>query len=146
MPRGCRDLTVAAASLLLGLGAGMAGAQANDEQAAEPSATDRALGELSAAYESLADLLNSGSEEAVGRVQGDIENLGDWEYKIVDIADAEPAAMEAELNVLGNERWEAYWMESRRDGVRVYLKRQSVSYLSRVPLSTLLRLLAGGVQ
>ena len=133
-------------ALAVVVGPGVASAQQADDQAAERSATERALEELSAAYQSLAGLLDQGSGEAVDRVQGDIENLGDWEYRIVDLEDDAPEAMEAELNALGNERWEAYWVEPRRDGIRFYLKRPSISYLSRVPLSTLLRLLAGGAQ
>ena len=111
-----------------------------------PTATQRALDELSSAYESLAGLLDQGSDEAVERVQGDIENLGDWEYRIVELEETGTEALEAELNALGNERWETYWVEPTRNGIRFYLKRPSVSYLSRVPLSTLLRMLAAGGQ
>ena len=113
-------------------------------QAEAPTTTERALAELSAAYESLAGLLNQGSDQAVERVQGDIENVGDWEYRIVELEDGDTEALEAELNLLGDERWEAYWVEPTRNGVRFYLKRPSISYLSRVPLSTLLRMLAAG--
>jgi hypothetical protein len=126
---------------------GARAAVAQPAEAAEPaSATQRALDELTAAYESLAGLLDQGSGEAVERVQGDIENLGDWEYRIVEFEDTGAEALETELNALGNERWEAYWVESTRDGMRFYLKRPSISYLSRVPLSTLLRMLAAGGQ
>jgi hypothetical protein len=123
-------------------------AQPADEAPAEaaPTATERALEELSSAYQSLAGLLETGSDEAVDRVQGDIENLGDWEYRIVELEDTGTEALEDELNALGNERWETYWVEPTRDGIRFYLKRPSVSYLSRVPLSTLLRMLAAGGQ
>jgi hypothetical protein len=113
---------------------------------AEQSATERALAELTAAYAGLAGLLGQGSGEAVDRVQEDIENLGDWEYRIVELSGASSAVQEAELNALGDDRWEVYWVESSTDGVRFYLKRSSISYLSRVPLSTLVRMLAGGGQ
>lgn len=112
----------------------------------ERSATERALEELAAAYEGLSGLLGQGSDEAVDLVQDDIENLGDWEYRIVDFADASAEELETELNALGNERWEAYWVQASTDGVRVFLKRPSISYLSRVPLSALVRMLAGGAQ
>lgn len=119
---------------------------AESDEAQAPTATQRALEELSSAYESLAGLLDQGSDEAVERVQGDIENLGDWEYRIVVLEDTSTEALESELNALGNERWETYWVEPTRDGIRFYLKRPSISYLSRVPLSTLMRMLATGGQ
>jgi hypothetical protein len=119
---------------------------AQDDETLPESATERAVEGVSSAYDALARMLNQGSDEAVQRVQGDIENLGDWDYRIVDFANAPAEELEAELNALGDERWEAYWIESRPEGLRVFLKRSAVSYLSRLPLSTLLRLLAGGAQ
>ena len=110
----------------------------------DATATDRAVERLAQTYDELAALLERNSGDAMGWAQEDIENLGDWEYRIVELDDESPEALEAELNTLGDERWEAYWVESTRRGVRVYLKRSSISYLSRVPLSTLGRLLGGG--
>jgi hypothetical protein len=110
------------------------------------SATARALEELAARYEELTGLIDSGSGEAVDRVQEDIENLGDWEYRIVMLAQGSSESMEAELNALGDERWEVYWVEPLGGGIRVYLKRPSISYVSRIPLATLIRLIAGGAQ
>jgi hypothetical protein len=115
-----------------------------DQSAADQSATDRALEELSTAYEGLAGLFNQGSGEAVNRVQEDIENLGDWEYRIVEVPNGSAEMQEQRLNELGNERWEVYWVQPATDKVWFYLKRPSISYLSRVPLSTLLRVIAGG--
>jgi hypothetical protein len=116
------------------------------EDAGQQSATDRALEELATAYEGLAGLFDQRSGEAVESVQQDIENLGDWEYRIVELPDGLAERQEAALNELGNDRWEVYWVESSPAGIRFYLKRPSVSYLSRVPLSTLVRVLAGAAQ
>jgi hypothetical protein len=52
--------------------------------------------------------------------------------------------VQAELNQLGDERWEAYWIEPTANGIRVYLKRTSFSITSRVPLTALIRALASG--
>ena len=107
---------------------------------------DQSLAQLSAAYDELAGRLQDDSGDAIDWAQEDIENLGDWEYRIVSF-DAMPAeAIEAELNALGNERWEVYWIEPSADGMRVYLKRPAVSYLSRVPLGAMLRMFGGGTQ
>ena len=107
------------------------------------SATERALDELSSAYQTLAGLIGQGSDEAMDRVQGDIENLGDWEYRIVALHNSAVDSIEDKLNRLGDERWEVFWVESSAEGTRFFLKRPAISYVSRVPLSTLLRLLSG---
>jgi len=110
---------------------------------AEDSATARALEELTAAYDTLAGLLGQGSDAAVEGIQGDVENVGDWEYRVVLLADLSAESIESELNALGDERWEVFWVEPAGREIRFFLKRPAVSYLSRVPLSTLLRMLGG---
>lgn len=117
-----------------------------DQPAAAPasSMTARMVEQLSAVYADLAALIGDNPGEAVGWAQDDIENLGDWEYRIVEIDEREDAAIEAALNALGNERWEVYWVTDGNGSAKFYLKRPSLSYLSRVPLSTLFRLLPGG--
>lgn len=113
-------------------------------EAEDASAATRAMEELTAAYESLAAMLGQGSGEAVERVQSDVENLGDWEYRVVELSNDSIQVVAEELNVLGDERWEVFWVESTPGGMRVYLKRPAVSYLGRFPLAALLRLLAAG--
>jgi hypothetical protein len=115
----------------------LAGCQGDSGQ---PSATERALDELQTRVENLTD---GRTNEAVDWAQQDVENIGDWEYRIVELAGDD---LEVQLNALGDERWEAYWVESSANGRRVFLKRPSISYLSRVPLSVLVRMLAGGAQ
>ena len=140
-------MTLLAALALACLLTGAASAQeatGDEGAAADGAAADGALDDLVAAYEALAGMLGQGSEEAVDRVQSDIENLGDWEYRIVELANESSDVMADELNALGDERWEVFWIEPAPAGLRVYLKRPSVSYLGRVPLTTLLRLLAIG--
>jgi hypothetical protein len=110
----------------------------------EPSMTARMVEQLSAVYADLAALIGDNPAEAVGWAQEDLENLGDWEYRIVEIDEREDAALEAELNALGDERWEVYWVATRDDRMRFFLKRPALSYLSRVPMSALVRMLAGG--
>ena len=110
----------------------------------DASAAARAMEELTAAYESLAGMLGQGSGEAVERVQSDVENLGDWEYRVVELSNDSIEGIAEELNALGDERWEVFWVESAPQGMRVYLKRPAVSYLSRIPLAALIRLLAAG--
>ncbi len=74
----------------------------------------------------------------------DLLRIGDWEYKIVDMAEESAESRQARLNELGAERWEAFWIEPAPSGIRVYLKRRSRSFLEKIPLSDLRRLLSFG--
>lgn len=121
--------------------------EARDEPPAdETSATSRALEELSAAYDELAGLVDGNPGEAVQWAQEDFGNLGDWEYRVIEISGLSSPELEAELNALGEDRWEVYWVEPVQGGRRIFLKRSAVSYLSRVPLAALLRVLGGNGQ
>ena len=143
-PFGLLNCGVALSALLMG-GAAFA------QDAAEPpvnapatSLTARMVEQLSAVYADLAALIGDNPAEAVGWAQEDIENLGDWEYRIVEIDERQDAGIEAELNALGDKRWEVFWVLDGNGSAKFYLKRPSLSYLSRVPLSTLLRIIPGG--
>ena len=74
----------------------------------------------------------------------DFENIGDWDYRVVDIDADTPEAIESELNALGDERWEVFWIERTATGYRVMLKKPSISYLSKIPLSQLGRFIVPG--
>ena len=79
-------------------------------------------------------------KDALEWAQQDLRHIGDWEYKIVDLPREDPESRQARLNELGSERWEAFWMEPAGNGIRVYLKRRSKSWLEKIPLSELRRL------
>ena len=79
-------------------------------------------------------------KDALEWAQQDLRHIGDWEYKIVDLPREDPESRQARLNELGSERWEAFWMEPAGNGMRVYLKRRSKSWLEKIPLSELRRL------
>ncbi len=111
-----------------------------ERESEQPSATDRALDELQEKYD---DLVNQEIENPVQWAADDLENIGDWEYKILDLADEGPEALQATLDELGNERWEVFWIENGSNNYRVMLKRPSRSYLSRIPLSQIGRFVIG---
>jgi len=71
----------------------------------------------------------------------DIRNIGDWEYLIVEIEIEDPVAIETQLNELGGDRWECYWVEDSDGGKRFYMKRPIRVYLRHIPLSQLLKLI-----
>ena len=107
----------------------------------EPSAAEKALNELQSKYDELAkDKLDDPLQWA----SDDLENIGDWEYKVVDLTAVPTDKLEGELNELGDDRWEVIWVDEARGGRVVILKRPSVSLLSRIPLSQLGRMVIGG--
>ena len=120
---------------------------AADEVAAdeEPSTADRALDELQRRYESLQqqfeELTSDQLDAPVEWAQEDLENIGDWEYRVVEIGRLSAEELEATLNELGNERWEVIWIDDNLTGKTIILKRPAVSVLSKLPLSALGRLL-----
>lgn len=89
------------------------------------------------------ELVEEKLDDPVKWAADDLEKIGDWEYRVLNVAFTSPDDLEAELNKLGNERWEAIWMERSTEGFLVVAKKPSVSYLSRVPLSQLGRLVTG---
>ena len=113
--------------------------EAADEEA--QSLTERALEELQQRYD---DLTESDLDAPVEWAQEDIENIGDWEYKIIEIDKMPAEELEAMLNELGNDRWEVIWIDPSLTGMTIYLKKPSISLISKIPLSQLGRLLLGG--
>ena len=74
-------------------------------------------------------------------VKGDIENIGDWEYKIVTFADKAHPELEKELNQLGKSRWQCFWVESTEKNKVFYFKRSKISYMQKMPAGELLEII-----
>ena len=72
----------------------------------------------------------------------DIQNIGDWEYKIEEFRLKNPKDLEIRLNQLGAERWQCFWVEQSKDQKIFYFKRTKLSYLSKIPTGALLRIMA----
>ena len=73
----------------------------------------------------------------------DIENIGDWEYKIVTFGSEKIKDIEMQLNALGRERWQCFWVEQVNDNAKsFYFKRTKMSYLSKIPTGAILRIMA----
>ena len=83
-------------------------------------------------------------DDPVEWAKEDLERYGDWEYRVVAVAELDAAALEEELNELGQERWEVFWLERTEQGLSVLLKRPAVSYLRAVPFSQIGRAIPGG--
>ena len=73
----------------------------------------------------------------------DIQNIGDWEYKIEEFSLKNSKDLEVRLNQLGAERWQCFWVEQVNDRAKnFYFKRTKMSYLSKIPSGALLRIMA----
>ena len=83
-------------------------------------------------------------EDPVEWAKEDLERYGDWEYRVVTVAELEADALEDELNELGQERWEVFWVERTDQGLSLLLKRPTVSYLRAVPFSEIGRAVPRG--
>ena len=82
------------------------------------------------------------TEESKAWLAKDLENIGDWEYKVVSYGPKEFKALENDLNELGKERWQCFWVEPSGKEKVFYFKRTKMSYLSKIPTGALLRIMA----
>jgi len=106
-----------------------------------PSQVERALTEVKRLYEKGRD---GAPDDPVEWAKEDFQRWGDWEYRIVVMADGDLASVETQLNELGKERWEVFWIERTDSGLRVFMKRSAISYLRSVPVPGLGKALSGG--
>jgi hypothetical protein len=72
----------------------------------------------------------------------DLENIGDWEYKVESYGPDKTKDIEKKLNELGKERWECFWVESSKKEKVFYFKRTKMSYMSKIPTGAILRIMA----
>ena len=83
--------------LVLALGVAACGGELD-----APSAAEKALDELQAKYD---ELNQKEFNDPVKWAVEDLENIGDWEYKVETLPLDSTEEFEAALNELGNERW-----------------------------------------
>tara|TARA_S200000501_G_C20223922_1_gene482724 strand:- start:114 stop:503 length:390 start_codon:yes stop_codon:yes gene_type:complete len=119
----------------------------------EPKAEDKSYSEklrevyekgLKGAKEKYAETVGDG-KELTGKSKEwllkDIENIGDWEYKVESYGPEQAKEVEKKLNVLGKERWQCFWVESNKKQKTFYFKRTKLSYLSKIPTGAILRIM-----
>ena len=74
----------------------------------------------------------------------DLSNIGDWEYKVLEISMVDSTALEEQLNELGADRWDCIWIQTKGTKTTFIFKRPSRSYLRNIPLGELLKLVPTG--
>ncbi len=119
------------------------GLSACSESPQEPNAAQRAIDELQQKYD---DLLKDKVDMPVDWASEDLENIGDWEYRVENIAFSTADEFANQLNEYGNDRWEVIWLEKTPNGYLAFMKKPSISYLSKIPLSQLGRILMNGTE
>lgn len=132
--------------LLMVLGACSRGGDDASEGAGGGDATRTAkmLQELKDLYDKAQEKAGEAStEDVVEWARSDLERAGDWEYRIVVLDPGAPEEIEAQLNELGAERWEIFWIEDTGEARRLYIKRPAKSYLKSVPLSQFRKIFSG---
>lgn len=101
-------------------------------------------GRIQELYETAREAGDDVPSNAYEWAKSDIEKIGDWEYRIVQLDADSDAALLEQLNALGSERWEVFWLERQGAEIRAFLKRPARSYLRLLPVSELSRLVPVG--
>jgi len=112
-----------------------------ESESQKPSAAQRALDKLQQQYD---ELLKDKVDVPVEWATDDLEKIGDWEYRVENLSYSSPEDLELQLNEFGSEKWEVIWLERTPGGFLAVLKKPSISYLSKIPLSQLGKLVIGG--
>jgi hypothetical protein len=93
------------------------------------------------------DATDKGKQMTAGAkswLKDDFKKIGDWEYKQLTIPLTEIAAMEKNLNELGTDRWDCFWIQQHKDSIHLLFKRPSVSYLHKLSTVDFMKLISVG--
>jgi len=108
----------------------------------EVSKIESAMNDLQNKYDEIRQRKPS---EAIDWAADDLKSIGDWEYKVIELSGLSAQDLEKELNDLGKDRWQVIWIKDTSEtSMQVTLKRSTVSYLSKLPLSSIGRMMMNG--
>ena len=74
-------------------------------------------------------------------IEDDIQQIGSWQYKTLEVRQTDSVDIVPQLNKLGADRWECFWVDQQDDRTTFYLKKAGRSYLRHLPSKDLIRLL-----
>ncbi len=69
----------------------------------------------------------------------DYDNMESWEYKVITLPGSDEE-LALKLNEFGKQGWNCFNTESRNEGVRFYLKKQTFSYMRHLPFKDIIKL------
>ena len=105
-------------------------------------ATSGTTGWLTKQYKDALEAGETSATSAKDWVVEDVGKIGTWQYKVVTLTLRTEKSVEEELNRLGTQRWECFFVQPRNSShVICYLKRPHRSYLKQLPAKDLLKLL-----
>lgn len=84
------------------------------------------------AYEELRSGDKNLKDETKQWIADDLERIGDWEYRVVEVEGASVDLMETKLNEMGAERWECFFVERFDSKLILYFKKNKISYLQKL--------------
>ena len=128
----------------IAIGGGLLAAQTAVEEPPEGGAKPGVWEEVQRLYEKAKDKGERVPKDIYEWAREDLGAIGDWEYRILTLDDPTPESLQEELNGLGVERWDCFWIERRRDDLTLYLKRPSRTYLRHIPFSDLMQIIPSG--
>lgn len=128
-------------SLAAGLMASLLLTACNPEPQDEVTGVRKTVEKLQRQYD---ELIAERGGDPVEWAASDLENLGDWEYRVETLRLESEEDFAAKLNEYGDDRWEVIWLERTPGGFMVIMKKPSISLLSKIPLSQLGRFIIDG--
>ena len=97
--------------------------------------------QLKELYEKAKEAGEQVPEDVYDWAKEDVKKMGTWEYKVVTLSANTSTEIEAELNKLGQEKWQCFWVEKEDGRVTFYFRRQARSYLKTLPFREILRII-----
>ena len=93
------------------------------------------------AYEELTSGEKDLTKETKKWIEEDLENIGDWEYRIVEINDSTAESIQMILNKMGKDRWECFFVDTSDNKRFFYFKKSKISYLQKLSKADLGKIL-----
>jgi len=115
------------------------GSTSADGQASSGEESGGVWEEILALYEKAKEAGEQVPEDAAEWVSQDLQSIGDWEYKVVELGPKTAEGLEAKLTELGTDRWECFWVQTSGTKTRLLFKRPRKSWLQSIPLTDLIQ-------
>lgn len=97
-------------------------------------------------YEELISEDRNLKEDSKKWLSDDISRIGDWQYQVVVLDESDPIKVTEELNRLGEERWECFFVDELDGKLAFYFKKERISYLQKISELRIGRLIGGDNQ
>ena len=94
-------------------------------------------------YEELISDDRNLKEESKKWLSEDISRIGDWQYQVVVVDETDPVKVTEQLNKLGEERWECFFVDKLDGKLAFYFKKERISYLQKISELRIGRLIGG---